>query len=265
MLASLINIAGLAILVIISIASYRYRATDEGGTIAAFLMGAIVGLTAGWLWVIYMVLFFAVASLATKFRYNYKSKLHAAEEKGGARGAKNVIANGGLATLFAFLYWLVKEPAIAVLFVASIASSLSDTLATEIGLLSKKKPHEILNPSKEAEPGKSGGITLLGISAEVVGSVFFSLLAFAMNLVELKYVAIIAVAGILGANIDSLLGATLQGYYVCSVCNQRTEKSLHCSVQAKRVKGLAWIGNNAVNILSSCTAVIAALALQLAL
>jgi uncharacterized protein (TIGR00297 family) len=265
MLASILDFAGLAILAIISLASYRYRTTDEKGTITAFLMGAIVGLTAGWLWVVYMILFFAIASIATKFRYNYKSKLHAAEEKGGARGAKNVLANGGLATLFAFLYWLFKEPAIAVLFVASIASSLSDTLATEIGLLSKGKPHEIINPSREVEPGRSGGITHLGIAAEVLGSVFFALLAFAMGIIELRYIAVIAVAGVIGANIDSLLGATLQGYYVCNVCGQRTERSFHCSEQARRVRGLAWIGNNTVNILSSCTAVIAALALQFAL
>src|SRR5579883_1844515 len=138
MLASILDFAGLAILAIISLASYRYRTTDEKGTITAFLMGAIVGLTAGWLWVVYMILFFA------------------------------------------FVYWLFKEPAIAVLFVASIASSLSDTLATEIGLLSKGKPHEIINPSREVEPGRSGGITHLGIAAEVLGSVFFALLAFAM-------------------------------------------------------------------------------------
>jgi len=263
--AGFADFIGLLALATISITSFRYRATDEKGTLAAFLMGAIVGLTAGWLWVIYMILFFTVASLATKFRYNYKSTLHAAEEKGGARGAKNVLANGGLATLFAFLYWLLKEPAIAVLFVASITSSLSDTLATEIGLLSKRRPHAILNPSQEVEPGRSGGITGLGLAAEAISSTLFSLLAFAIGIIESKYILAIAVAGVLGANVDSLLGATLQGYYVCEVCGQNTERSIHCSERAKKVKGIAWLGNNAVNLLSGFSAVIAALAIQFAL
>ncbi|MEM0117857.1 MAG: DUF92 domain-containing protein [Conexivisphaerales archaeon] len=260
-----LDLLGLALLASISLASYRYRATDTGGTLAAFIMGAVVGLTAGWTWVVYLILFFAVATLATRFRYSFKSKLNAAEEKGGARGAKNVLANGSLASLFAFLYWIFRDPLLEVLFVASIASSLSDTLATEIGLLSKNKPHYIANPFLEVEPGRSGGITLLGLFAELIGSVVFGILAYLMGIIEFRYVIVTVIAGMLGSNIDSLLGATLQGYYICQVCGQKTEKSVHCSEKARRVKGLSWIGNNAVNILSASFAAFVALALQLAL
>ncbi|MEM3637097.1 MAG: DUF92 domain-containing protein [Conexivisphaerales archaeon] len=260
-----LSLIGLALLGLISLASYRYRATDKGGTLTAFLMGATVGLAAGWLWVVYLIIFFAVATLATKFRYNYKSTLHAAEEKGGARGVKNVLANGGLAALFAVLHWFFNDSLLAVLFVASIASSLSDTLATEIGLLSKGKPHYIANPSLEVEPGRSGGITLLGLTAELIGSVLFGIFAYLIGIIGFRYIIVVVIAGMLGSNIDSLLGATLQGYYICQICGQRTEKSVHCSENARRVKGLSWIGNNAVNILSASFAALVALALQLAL
>jgi uncharacterized protein (TIGR00297 family) len=261
----LLNLLGLAVLVAVTFAAYRLRATDAFGTLTAFAMGIIIAFTAGWLWVAYLVLFLLVGTLATRYRYGYKAKLHAAQEKGGARGFLNVIANGAPATVLAVLYWVFRSQLVTVVFVASVASPLADTLATEIGLLSGRSPRLITNLSESAEPGRSGGVTRLGTFAEVLGSLSFSFLAFLMGIIGLLYVIPATVGGFVGANVDSLLGATVQGYFLCGVCGAHTERSLHCGRRASRVKGLSWLGNNGVNLLSSFAAVLAALLLQLAL
>lgn len=123
----------------------------------------------------------------------------------------------------------------------------------------------ITDPSSDVEPGRSGGVTWLGFLAEVSGSLAFALLAYILNLIEPRYIIIATIAGVVGSNVDSLLGATVQGYFFCSVCGEYTEKSEHCNHPANRVKGTRWLNNNIVNLLSSIFAAGAALALQFAL
>jgi uncharacterized membrane protein len=60
------------------------------------------------------------------------------------------------------------------------------------------------------------------------------------------------VIGVLGCNIDSLLGATIQAIYKCPSCGTLMEKKISCCGQPlKHYRGIKFIDNNAVNLLST--------------
>ena len=62
-------------------------------------------------------------------------------------------------------------------------------------------------------------------------------------------------------NVDSILGATIQSAYKCSICGRRTEKMLHCGTKARLIKGIRWIDNNVTNLIATFFGAVTALAL----
>ena len=250
---------GALVLLGISAASYWFHATDAWGSVSGFVLGLVIGFTSGWAWVALLISFLVLGSAATRYRYKFKLSIHAAEDKRGARGFRNVIANGAVALVASVLNFFYPSPILPVVFVAAIASASADTLATEIGLLSKAKPVLITRPSSVTPPGISGGVTLLGELSAFVGSAAMALLAFALGIIPFTSVIILAAAaGFVGCTLDSLLGSTIQSLYSCQVCNAFTEKTLHCGKPTRRIKGVAVIGNNEVNLLSDVGAALVA-------
>ncbi len=260
---------GTLVLLGISAASFRFHATDAWGSVSGFFLGLLIGLTSGWAWVAVLLSFLVMGSAATRYRYQYKLSIHAAEEKRGARGFKNVIANGAVAGFIAVLnyFWpatlfprLLPSFALAVIFVAAISSAAADTLATEIGLLSSAKPVLITKPSSTTPPGMSGGVTILGELAALLGASAMAVVAAALGVLPVVPVSLFsaAAAGFIGCNVDSLLGGTIQTLYVCNVCNAFTEKKVHCGQPARKMKGISNVGNNEVNLLSDAVAAIVA-------
>ena len=53
-----------------------------------------------------------------------------------------------------------EESAIACGIIAHYATCLADTLASELGILSKSDPFFIVQPWKKVPPGTNGGVTL---------------------------------------------------------------------------------------------------------
>ena len=156
---------------------------------AALAVGAATVWGTGWRGLLLLLAFFISGSLLTK--------------GGGRRTARQVIANGGAAAVAAlFGSW----PA----FAGAIAAAASDTWATEIGAHSPTPPRLITNGAAVA-PGANGGITVLGTAGGVLGAVAIATLAWVMGPRDLRLAGVVAVAGVAGMLIDSLLGATVQG------------------------------------------------------
>lgn len=118
------------------------------------------------------------------------------------RNERQVIANGGVAALAALAgSW----PA----FAGALAAATADTWASEIGRWSRTPPR-LITTGTLVPAGTDGGITLLGTAGGIAGAGFIAGLAF---VVEPKVVVVVAVAGVFGMLLDSVIGATLQGAF----------------------------------------------------
>ena len=135
--------------------------------------------------------------------------------------------------------------------IASIAAATADTWATEIGVLSRRKPL-LITSFEEVEPGRSGGITPLGLFATLLGGFFIFLTLYPF--LGLSAFSPSIIGAVVGSLIDSLLGATIQGSYLCRVCGRLTEKSKHCGKHCLLVSGFEWFNNDVVNLVSTLLA-----------
>ena len=264
---------GVALIVALALLAVRLRAIDASGAGTGAAISFLAFLAGGFIWLLTIVIFFAVSSGMTRYRYDYKRKLGVAQEKGGVRSWKNSIANGGVSAVASIGELYTHSELFAVLFLASVASAMSDTLATEVGLLSHSGPRLITNIRKVVEPGTSGGVSGLGAIAAFLSALGMSLFGVSIfpssvEQVKLLYFGAAVLAGTLvGVFSDSLLGATVQAQNQCTICGDLTEAQMHHGRPVTRLRGLKYVDNNVVNLgctlIGGLAAVLLALALHL--
>ena len=126
-------------------------------------------------------------------------------------------------------------------YVASLATKLSDTFASEIGKAYGKTTF-LITTLERVEPGTEGAISAEGTAASVVGGSILTLYGYAVGLISLKAVPISIIAAFLATNIESLLGATLQDK-----------------------EGLEWITNDVINFFNTLIGAILAIAAGMSL
>jgi len=177
------------------------------GVAAALGVGLATGYGLGWRGLLLLLGFFVSSSLLSKKT---------------SRNHRQVLANGGIAALSALLgSWLA--------FAGSLAAATADTWATEIGRFSPTPPRLITNGAR-VPAGTDGGMTLLGTVGGIAGAGLIAGLAVGLGPggSGLGLAMRVAVAGIIGMLLDSLLGATVQGK-------------------------VRWVDNDAVNLAATLT------------
>ncbi len=254
---------------VMAIAAWRLKWLTRSGAITAWCIGFIVfRFTSVFGWIILM-LFFVTATVLGLFsrRVMAHTTVSDLQKKGGTRDWVQVLANGGVAGLAALLYGISSSPHALVMFGAALAASTSDTWAGEAGILSRKPPVSI-RTGKPVPPGMSGGVSFLGTVSSMVGSLMIALAwygAFAVyhDAAWVFLASIIALAGIVGSLVDSLLGATVQGHYWDSQKKQITEHEMRDGKKLELCRGIRWIDNDVVNVLSNIIATVLASGLSL--
>lgn len=255
---------------LVAVAAYYFKALSFSGAAAAFLLGSIVFGLGGLEWAIILIVFFVTSSgLSFLFRRR-KSKVEEKFSKGSRRDAGQVIANGGMAGLMVLLHFAFPQSLLPWAgFCGALAAATADTWATELGVLSPRQPR-LLSNWKPVPAGTSGGVSLTGTAAALFGSLLIALsclICWPLTGFEgsLGWVvsAVVLFSGLAGSLVDSLLGATIQAVYHCPVCDKETEKHpLHsCGTATQRVRGLAWLNNDWVNLFCTAGAVILAITL----
>lgn len=248
----LVRIASAVVVALaIALIARRRGSLTTSGAIAATGIGALA-LMAGWSWGILLVAYFVSSSVLSHHGEREKQKLNAAiVEKGGARDAVQVLANGGIFAVAALLAWLDPTHVVRwqALGAGVLAASASDTWATEIGTLIGGVPRSIVR-WEPLPRGMSGGVTVVGTLAALAGAAFVAIVAATLSWPGRVVVASLA-GGFVGSTIDSLLGATLQTRRWCDACRTHTERAVHdCGVATRRAGGIPGFGNDAVNFVS---------------
>ncbi len=269
---------GFLLALLIAYLAYRAHSLNKSGAYAAAFTGTIIFGIGGWEWAILLLTFFITSSALSRAFKKQKQGLDEKFSKGHERDAGQVFGNGGVAALFAALHFFYPESTLPwVGFAAALAAVNADTWATELGVLNPNPPRMITNLTKVVEKGTSGGISLFGTFASLLGSAVIGLLAVLLvpadNALSTNYfhlhrtqvqVLLITAAGIAGSLFDSFLGATVQAMYFCPKDNKETEKHpLHtCGTQTIHIRGWAWLDNDWVNFACSAFGVITSLLIK---
>lgn len=208
----------------------------------------------GWPWGLLLIAFFVSSSILSRVTARLRPSQGLNVKRGATRDAVQVLANGGVALIFALLWMITDRSWIAVGFAASLAAAAADTWATEIGAFSTQRPR-LITTGKPVERGVSGGVSLLGTIATVAGALFIATLAaLTLDITALSPAGLlfcVTLAGVVGSLTDSLLGATLQIHYHCPVCDELTERPIHrCGTRTIPVRGHSFFTNDTVNALA---------------
>lgn len=204
-----------------------------------------------------LLTFFISSSVLSRWRAERKRRMESLTARGSRRTAVQVLANGGVATVCIALYLFTGDSRWWLAFAGAYAAANADTWSSEIGTLSRVPPRHPLT-LRPLKAGDSGGVTLLGLLAGVVGSLLVAIVAGWLASLSPAQVAVVAMGGFGGALVDSLLGATVQAKYRCFQCGEVVESARHCGSPAEPAGGWRWMNNDAVNLFCTLTAALVA-------
>lgn len=189
----------------IVIYAYLKKKIDFSALVGSSLMGITTTLTLGAEGVCLLLGFFVLGNLVSRYRYGVKEREGVSE---GVRTFRNVFGNGGAAVIFAIFYFLTKDPLFYLGFWGAMVTATADTFATEIGQAHEKNPW-LITTWKKVKIGTPGAISLPGLTGALLGSTLLSLIPVLWGK-GMILLLIGTIAGFLGCNIDSVVGATIE-------------------------------------------------------
>lgn len=242
--------------------AYAVKSLSRSGALAAFLVGTLfmfLGGFASWFLLIMLLVsssFIEKASVLLRMKSARRRSSPSDEENG--RSAGQVLANSLLALTCLLVFWLSQDRLYYLLMVIAIAGSTADTWASEIGILSQDVPRSLISGAK-MPPGKSGGVTRLGLAASVLGAAFITSLAVLLTQpVLVSDWWLLTVLGAVCSLIDSLLGLSIQEVFLNTRTGQECEEIPPAAVLTdfRRIKGWPGVNNSMVNVLSDLLTVL---------
>lgn len=209
-------------------------------------MGIVILASTAWAGTLVLTAFFVPTTLAGRATARKASE---PERQAEVRGARQVLANGGVAMLGSLLELRSPGSGIWVLTV-SLATASADTWATSLGRLSGTPP--ILIGSRTRVPsGTSGGVSLWGTAGAAIGALLVALTVL-VTLREMRLAGLAAAIGWGGMFLDSALGAWAQARFRCPRCATLTERRWHdCGTRTTLESGWGWLDNDGVNLLAT--------------
>jgi len=207
------------------------------GFVHALALGTGLWTTLGWRGWTTCVLYLFLGSAVTRVKFREKQARGIAEGRGGKRGPENVwgsaatglvcaicasVAASSTSTTATTMAMTTAATATNTFlgipselyllgYVASLATKLSDTFASEIGKAYGKTTF-LITTFERAEPGTEGAVSAEGTLASLVGGTLLTLYGWGVvGLISARAIPISIGAAFVATNIESVLGATLQG------------------------------------------------------
>ncbi|MGB3633225.1 MAG: DUF92 domain-containing protein [Rubrobacteraceae bacterium] len=203
-------ILAIAVPALFAALAYRLGMVSRGGALGGFVVAVLIYASLGWRGFAILALFVVGGSALTRLGYGTKQRSGTAESGGGRRGAKNALANAGVAVACALFAALTPYPeAFATAFVASLGAAFADTAESEVGQLLGGHPRLITN-FRRVPPGTDGAVSFAGTLAGVSAALLTATLGYALGLFDgTTTLGVVALAGFLGTVADSLIGALI--------------------------------------------------------
>lgn len=228
--------------------AYLLRMLTVGGGIAATFIGGAAVL-AGRGWIVLLLFFFITSSLLSRWKaVDRERHVRGMLEKSSRRDAVQVLANGLVFATAAILSTYGNVELWQAIGAGAIAAATADTWSTEIGTVLGGTPR-MITTGRVVQPGTSGGVTIAGSVSAFAGAL---LAASVVSLIDWGTpVHAVAVGGVAGSLVDSLLGAFAQERRWCSACDVGTEQRIHtCGTATAHRGGFAGFNNDVVNLVS---------------
>lgn len=228
--------------------AFHLQKLSRSGAVTAIVLGTVIVGAGGWWPGIILVVFFTSSSLLSRSDHH--------QARGSRRDWVQVISNGWGLLLGCVLYAVSDWTPWLLFGIGAVAAATADTWSSELGRRNPSPPRLITN-GRVVPAGTSGAITLSGSLAALAGAALIAgvaALAIASGSLTLESDATavwagITTAGIGGAMLDSLLGATIQEQRWCNSCNMPTEANPHrCGSETLHTTGIAGFNNDVVNM-----------------
>lgn len=210
---------------LVGVITYRKDMLNAAGAFTAVAMGSLIVLFTNFYWLLLLFALLGLGSAATRWKFKEKSAGKVSEKAGGRRSTRNVIANGATPAVLAVAAPFIAAyepwgPQVAgVTYVSAIAVAASDTFASEFGSLAKRV--RMITTFKLVPAGVDGGVSWQGQLAALAGGFIISglgaLFLGVLTPGELRMpitpftLVLPTLMGFLGCQVDSVLGATLEG------------------------------------------------------
>lgn len=202
--------AALVVNAVVAFAGWKARTVSASGVAAGFLVGVLLWVAAGpGAWGL-LFASFLVAAATSRLGLRRKRALGIAEQRGGRRGAGNVLANCGLAAAAAAVGAVSPHAAAAsVALAAALVSGASDTAASEVGKAWGRATWSPLAWT-QVRPGAIGGLSLEGTLGGVLAAATLAAVAATLAIVPVAAIWIVVVASAGAMLAESVLGAALE-------------------------------------------------------
>jgi uncharacterized protein (TIGR00297 family) len=245
--------------------AWRAGALAPSGAWGAVLVGGLIFGFGGFPWAALLLTFFISSSALSRLFAKRKAGLAEKFAKGSRRDWGQVLANGGAGAFLVLVQALFPGQAWPWLaFAGAMATVNGDTWATEVGVLSANLPR-LITTGKPVERGSSGGVSWTGTGATLAGAALVGLvMGWVSSRVDFwQGLIVVSLAGLAGAFLDSVLGATVQAIYYDPARQKETERRIinQDGSTASPIRGWEWINNDMVNFLSSVFGAMAAVGL----
>ncbi|KLO05698.1 hypothetical protein SCHPADRAFT_910857 [Schizopora paradoxa] len=280
----------------------KRKSLSPSGSAAAFVIGGLMMANELKTFGVSLIIFYLVGSRVTKVGKALKGKLEEGHQEAGYRNAWQVFCNSFTAFLASLLWTaLFTKDSFARTFLpfnlaaaartynsglrcpvdesfgqgwsrflifatlGHFACCLGDTMASELGILSKSAPF-LITTWRRVPPGTNGGVSALGTLASVTGGVIMGITMSISLIMESSacstvaptvlrdFVSWGAFGGLVGSLIDSLMGATIQR----TRFSTKTKRILQDdtivepgSNGVETISGINILTNNQINLLSS--------------
>jgi uncharacterized protein (TIGR00297 family) len=208
---------GVVVTVALAAAAVAGRALNPLAGVVAAAFGVVIVVLAGFPFLALLVLFVSASALATRYRFAEKRQRNVQEGVAGERGVSNVLAHIVIPTALASVLVIRPGalPTVALLYASALSFGGADTFASEFGVLSGRA--RSIFSFRPVEPGTNGGVSAVGegfalLAAALTGVVALGLFDVFRTPIgaPIAFVAIVAGAGFVGCQIDSVIGEAIE-------------------------------------------------------